>query len=123
MEHCPFCHPDRDPVFSSDQSFAIYDRYPVSEGHMLVISRRHAASYFQLDGEEKEDLWNLVERVREYLEEEYRPDGFNIGFNENVAAGQTIFHLHIHVIPRYEGDVDDPTGGIRNVIPGKGKYV
>ena len=89
---------------------------------MLVIPRRHAASYFQLSGEEKADIWNLVERVQKYLEDKFRPDGFNIGFNENVAAGQTIFHLHIHVIPRYEGDVDDPTGGIRNVIPGKGRY-
>ena len=122
MEHCPFCTPDRDPVFTTDLCYAIFDRYPVSEGHMLVIPRRHAASYFQLSGEEKADIWNLVERVQKYLEDKFRPDGFNIGFNENVAAGQTIFHVHIHVIPRYEGDVDDPTGGIRNVIPGKGRY-
>ena len=122
MEHCPFCTPDREAVFSSDHGFAIFDRYPVTDGHMLVIPRRHVAGYFQLSGEEKADLWNLVERVREYLREKFGPDGFNIGFNENRAAGQTIFHVHIHVIPRYEGDVEDPAGGIRNVIPGKGRY-
>jgi len=89
---------------------------------MLVIPRRHVAGYFHLSGEEKADLWKLVERVRGYLQEHFSPDGYNVGFNENRAAGQTIFHVHIHVIPRHEGDVEDPTGGIRNVIPGKGRY-
>lgn len=120
--NCPFCSPHSQPVLSSDHSFAIYDQYPVSKGHLLVIPKEHVSSYFQLSEEVKKDLWNTVQRAREHLEETFHPDGFNIGLNEGAAAGQTIFHVHIHVIPRYQGDVEDPTGGVRNVIPGKGNY-
>ncbi len=88
----------------------------------MVIPKEHVSSYFQLSEEVKKDLWNTVQRAREHLEETFHPDGFNIGLNEGAAAGQTIFHVHIHVIPRYQGDVEDPTGGVRNVIPGKGNY-
>lgn len=89
---------------------------------MLVISRRHIPDYFELTEEEVAALWSMVAEVREYLVCESLPDGINVGFNVGVSAGQTIDHVHIHVIPRFEGDMDDPTGGVRHVIPGKGRY-
>jgi len=122
MSDCPFCHPDREILLTSDLSICFYDKYPVSEGHLLVVPKRHVPDYFELVEEEKNDLWKLAEQAKTYLEENFNPDGFNIGFNSGTAAGQTIFHVHIHIIPRYSGDVEDPTGGGRNVIPGKGKY-
>jgi diadenosine tetraphosphate (Ap4A) HIT family hydrolase len=101
---------------------AFYDRYPVSDGHTLVIPRRHEADLFDLDPGERADAWALLDSVRELLVERFNPDGLNIGVNENEAAGQTIHHAHIHLIPRYQGDVEDPRGGIRWVIPDKAPY-
>jgi len=121
-KNCPFCSVDREELFKSELCFAIYDKYPVSPGHVLVISRRHVADYFNLTGEEVASLWSMVAEVREYLVCEYSPDGINVGFNVGVSAGQTIDHMHIHVIPRFDGDMDDPTGGVRHVIPERGKY-
>lgn len=122
MKECPFCSMDREVLVSNKQAYAVYDKYPVSEGHVLVISSRHVADYFELQPEEKSAMWSLVDEVKELLEKKYHPDGYNVGFNVNHAAGQTIFHLHIHVIPRYEGDIKDPTGGVRGVIPEKRIY-
>ena len=102
--------------------YSIYDKYPVSQGHALVIPKKKSANYFKMTGKEKTACWILVERVKDILTKKYNPDGFNVGFNMNVAAGQTVFHTHIHVIPRYKGDVKNPRGGIRNVIPGRGDY-
>jgi len=102
--------------------YSIYDKYPVSKGHALVIPKRKTANYFEMSKKEKTACWLMAERVKYILMKRYNPDGFNIGFNMNEAAGQTIFHTHIHVIPRYKGDVDNPRGGIRNVIPGMGDY-
>ena len=122
MSDCPFCYPDHEILLTTDLSICFYDKYPVSRGHLLVVPKRHVPDYFELGEGEKNDLWKLVEQAKTYLEEKFNPDGFNIGFNSGTAAGQTIFHVHIHIIPRYTGDVEDPTGGLRNVIPGKGKY-
>ena len=102
--------------------YSIYDKYPVSKGHALVIPKRKSETYFEMTEKEKTATWLMVERVKDILEKEYKPDGFNVGFNSEEAAGQTVFHTHIHVIPRYKGDVKYPRGGIRNVIPGKGDY-
>ncbi len=102
--------------------YAVYDKFPVSEGHILVIPKRHEADYFRLTENEKADLWRLVVQVKDLLEERFHPDGYNVGININRSAGKTIFHVHIHVIPRYEGDMEDPAGGVRGVIPGKMKY-
>jgi diadenosine tetraphosphate (Ap4A) HIT family hydrolase len=102
--------------------FAAYDRHPASEGHFLVIPYRHFASYFDINDEEREDLWSLVARGREMVDEKYHPDGYNIGINVGKWAGQSIPHLHIHVIPRYKGDVENPKGGVRGVIPHKKLY-
>lgn len=122
QDNCPFCLLDREIIRESDHCFAIYDKYPVNAGHVLVISRRHVADYFDLNEEEEAGLWKMVAEMRSFLEGEFHPDGFNVGFNIGAVAGQTIDHAHIHIIPRYAGDMDDPTGGVRHVIPERGKY-
>lgn len=102
--------------------YSVYDKYPVSKGHALVIPKRKSAHYFGMTDKEKTACQIMVERVKDILINEYSPDGFNIGFNMNEAAGQTVLHTHIHIIPRYKGDVEIPRGGIRNIIPGMGYY-
>ena len=109
-------------IIENENAFAIYDGFPVSKGHVLVIPKRVVAEIFDLNDEEYSSCFNLVKDVKKILEEEFKPDGFNIGINNGEKAGQTIFHAHIHVIPRYNGDVENPRGGIRHVIPGKGDY-
>ena len=104
-------------------AFAIEDRFPVSPGHTLVIPRRVVATWFEATAEERAALFELVDEVKRLLDERLRPDGYNIGINAGEAAGQTVMHLHVHVIPRFRGDVDDPRGGVRHVIPGKGNYL
>ena len=127
MDDCPFCqiaagNTDTELVAESAHSVVFYDQYPVSDGHALVIPRRHQADLFDLDPGERVDAWALLDTARELLLERFNPDGFNIGVNTNEAAGQTVDHAHIHLIPRYQGDVEDPRGGIRWVIPGEAPY-
>lgn len=120
---CPFCIPAVANVVSrSNHAFAIRDQYPVSRGHTLVIPKIHRTRISDLPGDVIEDVWRLVSEVREELESEFHPDGFNIGVNDGEAAGQTMPHVHVHVIPRYSGDVADPRGGIRWVIPDEAPY-
>lgn len=120
---CPFCRlSEADIVWSSDRVVAIHDRDPVTQGHTLVIPRRHVATYFDATTEEQAEIWRAVEGVKGQLDESLAPDGYNVGFNAGVAAGQTVMHLHVHVIPRRDGDTDDPRGGVRGVIPGKQAY-
>lgn len=121
---CPFCCPDaeRELITESAQAYAIPDKYPVSEGHTLVLPKRHVPSYFALHEAEQAACWMLAQRVQMLLQNRYHPDGFNVGINTGAAAGQTVPHAHIHVIPRYEGDVQNPTGGVRGVIPGAADY-
>ncbi len=122
-EDCPFCDSSgSERLIESRLSFAVFDSCPVNPGHVLIIPRRHVSSFFDLDGSEVEDLMGLLLLLKDLLTERRRPDGFNVGINVGDAAGQTIGHVHIHLIPRYFGDVDDPTGGVRGVIPGKAKY-
>ena len=122
-ERCPFCDiaPER-IVARNSLAIAVSDGFPVSEGHTLVLPREHKANLFDLPGQTQAALWQLVAEVRNELQFDLAPAGFNIGLNDGVAAGQTVMHVHIHVIPRYRGDVRDPRGGIRCVIPGKAKY-
>ena len=122
---CPFCppSPEQTLVTESAQAFAVLDAYPVTEGHALVLPKRHVSDFFDLSEREQHACWLLVDRVQSLLREKHAPDGINVGINVESAAGQTVPHAHIHVIPRYEGDVDDPTGGVRNVIPDKGNYL
>jgi diadenosine tetraphosphate (Ap4A) HIT family hydrolase len=101
---------------------AIPDAFPVAEGHLLVVPKRHVASLFDLSDKEHAAIWRLVAQVRGKLASELQPDGFNIGVNDGPAAGQTVMHAHVHVIPRRAGDVPDPRGGVRWVLPGKAQY-
>lgn len=119
---CPFCAIQRKALAENEHCIAIPDKYPVSEGHTLVVSRRHVADYFELSDEEKSACWDLVDDMKKQLETEYNPDGWNIGINTGSVAGQTVFHFHCHIIPRYEGDMEDPRGGVRHSVEGKGYY-
>ncbi len=126
MEHdCPFCClPPSALTWSSDLIVAIRDRWPVSPGHTLVLPRRHIPSYFEAGPMEQAGIWQAVHALKKLLDAQLSPapDGYNIGFNTGVAAGQTVMHLHVHIIPRYSGDMSDPRGGVRGVIPAKQKY-
>ena len=109
-------------LLESDIGFVIYDGFPVSEGHCLVVPHRVYANYFDSTKEEIVGLQALAVEAQKLLREKFSPDGFNVGINCGEAAGQTVPHMHIHVIPRYKGDMDDPRGGVRGVIPSKQKY-
>jgi len=100
----------------------IRDGYPVSPGHTLVIPKRHVGSFFQVTPDERSDLLALLDDAKAQMGLEFKPDGYNIGINDGPAAGQTVPHLHIHLIPRYDGDRADPRGGVRWVIPEKANY-
>lgn len=121
---CSFCNPGSKSEFITESAmvYSILDRFPVTNGHALVIPKKHIPNYFDLSVNRQQSIWIVVNRVKEILEERYKPEGFNVGFNVNEPAGQSIFHTHIHVIPRYSGDMDNPKGGVRHVIPEKGKY-
>lgn len=120
---CPFCEPDAGNVFLRDDLVVgLWDRFPSSPGHALLVSRRHVADWFQATPEEQAALTAAIRQARKAIETEYAPDGFNIGINAGRAAGQTVAHLHVHVIPRYEGDVPDPRGGLRWVLPATAEY-
>jgi len=112
-----------DKVYSGDYFFMIFDRYPVSPGHILIISNDSSKiNFFELSNEEKLELLNLIEIGKVIINEKFKPDGFNIGMNCGEAAGQTVMHFHCHLIPRYIGDMENPRGGIRYCIPEKGNY-
>ena len=120
---CPFCSlPEARVREHCALGLVIDDRFPVSPGHSLIVARRHVAGFFDLTPEEVAALMRLLDLARRRLEQAHRPDGFNIGINVGETAGQTVAHVHIHLIPRFRGDVPDPTGGVRNVVPGKGRY-
>ena len=110
---------------ANEHGFAIYDRFPVSPGHVLVITHRVVPTFFECTAAEQQALMALVGEVKALLDERLdpKPDGYNVGFNSGAAAGQTVPHVHVHVIPRYAGDTGDPRGGVRHVIPGKGNYL
>ncbi len=120
---CPFCSmPGSRIIDSVVGAFAIFDAYPASPGHTLIIPRRHVASAFELTVDEVTSVLHLIEAARERIDRMHKPAGYNVGVNVGRDAGQTVMHVHIHVIPRYPGDVADPAGGIRHVIPGKGRW-
>lgn len=121
MIECPFCDP-ADAVISNALAHALFDTHPVNRGHLLLLPRRHVASYFESTAAERAALLELIDAGKALLEERYKPAGYNIGINVGSMAGQTISHLHVHLIPRYAGDVADPRGGVRGVIPDRQKY-
>jgi diadenosine tetraphosphate (Ap4A) HIT family hydrolase len=120
---CPFCAlPPERVQFRNDAAVAVRDAYPVTLGHTLVIPWRHVASFFDATPLEREAMLALLDVARQQLQAEFGPADYNIGINDGAAAGQTIGHLHMHLIPRYPGDRPDPRGGVRWVIPDKAAY-
>ena len=121
---CPFCHvPPVRVIAENELAIALLDKFPVNRGHVLICPRRHVASFFTLTEPETAAVFRLVHDLKARGDDEFQPAGYNIGVNVGRAAGQTLLHVHVHLIPRYDGDVEDPTGGVRNVIPGKGNYL
>ncbi len=122
---CLFCDIKDDQAIhiASSQNFvSIYDETPVTKGHALIFPKKHIESFFDLNKEEVIELYELIKEVKKLIDKVYKPDAYNIGINNGQAAGRTIHHLHVHLIPRYEGDVENPRGGVRHIIPGKGDY-
>ena len=122
--NCVFC--DRltrgDLVAVNEHAAAFPDAFPLNDGHCLIVPRRHEADFLALTGEEQAAIWALIPAVRRHIEASGLPDGFNIGINVGEAAGQTVAHAHLHLIPRFRADVPDPRGGIRWIIPAKAQY-
>ena len=114
--------PNKEYLFTGAHFFAIYDRYPVSPGHLLIISKNEKQDFFSLDKTERIELNELIIEAKNVIQLKFSPDGYNIGMNCGVSAGQTVMHFHCHVIPRYQGDMDNPRGGIRHCVDGKGYY-
>ena len=120
---CPFCDLERARVLDeNDLAIAIGDAVPVSQGHTLIVSRRHVADFFDMSRAEVAGVLDLLLRMQRRLAADCCPSGFNVGVNIGAAAGQTIMHAHVHLIPRFFGDVAEPQGGVRNILPGKGRY-
>lgn len=132
--NCPFCNPDNSKIIMTNtHAMALYDGYPVTPGHTLIVPKRHIASFFEATREEQAAMFDLLAEMRQQLLNPSQPpfdkvgslsvpDGFNIGINDGPAAGQTVMHLHIHLIPRYAGDTSDPRGGVRWIMPEKAPY-
>ena len=109
-------------IYRAKHFFLIYDAYPVSKGHLLIISNIEKTDYFSLSNEEKSELTLMIDIAKNLIEQQHQPDGYNIGMNCGATAGQTVMHFHCHVIPRYDGDMENPRGGIRHCVEGKGYY-
>ncbi|HEY5536821.1 MAG TPA: HIT family protein [Ignavibacteria bacterium] len=123
MNNCQFCNIEKEKIlFSNDEYWIIKDNFPVSPGHLLIISKEHRENYFDLTIKEKNELNDMLLKAKSIIDNEYKPDGYNIGINCGSSSGQTVMHFHCHLIPRYEGDTENPRGGVRHVIPGKGYY-
>jgi diadenosine tetraphosphate (Ap4A) HIT family hydrolase len=120
--NCVFCQHDPPALAETKLSFAFLDSFPVANGHTLVIPKRHVETIWDLTTEEYTDAFDLVRQVKALLQTKHEPQGFNVGVNCGEVAGQSVFHAHIHIIPRYLGDVAHPRGGVRNIIPGRGNY-
>lgn len=118
---CPFCNV-RAPILANELAFVIFDKYPVTPGHALIVPRRHVASYFETTSEERVAMLDLLLAAKERSDRQLAPDGYNIGVNVGEAAGQTVGHVHMHLIPRFHGDVANPRGGVRGVIAARQSY-
>ena len=120
---CPFCEPVAAEIITRTDMVTVFrDGFPLSQGHTLIVPTRHVGSFFDLNDQEQTAVVSTLRSVRDELVDLHAPDGFNVGFNDGPAAGQTVDHCHVHVIPRYLGDVPDPRGGIRWVVPDKAEY-
>lgn len=118
---CPFCLPV-EMLLENDLAYVIRGKYQANAGHLLILPRRHVGDWFEAKTEERIALFDLADVAKVRLDREFHPDGYNLGINVGEAAGQTIFHVHLHLIPRYRGDVPEPRGGVRGVIPSKQTY-
>lgn len=122
-ERCPFCSITQDRILlENDSGYLISDGFPISHGHSLIIPRDHYADFFEIPEIVRTDLFRLVDDGKKVLDSKLSPNGYNIGINSGLAAGQTVPHLHIHLIPRFSGDQEDPRGGVRWIFPEKAKY-
>ena len=122
---CLFCERAKNPdafLYENEHVYVIHDQFPVSDDHVLIITKRHIQTYFECTADELEAINDALFHMKEMLDRRRHPDGYNIGINNNACAGQSIMHLHVHLIPRYEGDTPNPKGGVRGVIPGKQSY-
>ncbi len=120
---CLFCHPKENEIITENEhALLVADTFPVSDGHCLVIPRRHIKTFFESTAEENTAFHELILQAKIHLDKKYSPDAYNIGSNNGLEAGQSVFHLHIHIIPRYNGDVENPKGGVRWVIPKNSQY-
>lgn len=123
MSVCPFCTlPPGRIILEGPTAFVIRDGFPISPGHTLVIPKRHVGSWFDITDAERNDMASLLTQAKAQLDREFAPDGYNIGINDGAAAGQTVPHLHMHLIPRFTGDREDPRGGVRWIMPEKADY-
>lgn len=124
--YCLFCDRNNSEkhtiIAENDLFYARWDNFPVSKGHSELVPKKHIESFFELDNDELIKLYDLIKKVKKIIKNKYHPDAFNIGINDGEEAGRTIHHLHVHLIPRYKGDVENPRGGVRHIIPGKGNY-
>jgi len=112
---CDYSNSNDKHIAENELAFAIFDTYPVNKGHVLIIPKRHFKDFFDATEEEINAIYYLLQEVKVIVEKEFKPDAYNIGINIGEAAGQTIMHLHVHLIPRYKGDVEKPRGGVRNI--------
>ena len=121
--NCIFCNMQKERVvLENDFGYAMYDGFPVNPGHLLIIPKRHFSNFFESTDTERTALFSLVDDAKKILDQKFQPEGYNVGINIGEAAGQSVMHLHIHLIPRYIGDVEKPKGGVRGVIPSKQSY-
>lgn len=125
MDKCLFCAWKEDKeknILENELAFARFDEFAVSPGHMLFMTKRHVENFFGTTAEEKKAIFELMDKAKEMIDKKYSPTGYNIGMNCGVSAGQSVMHIHVHLIPRYDGDVENPRGGVRGVIPKKQNY-
>ena len=125
MEDCLFCKWNENKekiVLENELAFAGFDEFAVSKGHLLFMTKRHVKDFFETNLQERQAIFELVDKAKKLIDEEFHPTGYNIGMNCGVSAGQSVMHVHVHLIPRYDGDVANPRGGIRGVIPQKQNY-
>ena len=116
-----FCNVQK-TIINNELAYVRFDKYPVNEGHALVLPFRHVSDFFELTEDERKAIFQLVDETKDLLDKKYHPGGYNIGINVGETAGQTVGHVHVHIIPRYVCDVDDPRGGVRWVIPRRAQY-
>jgi len=121
---CIFCNPKKEEILAENtHALLIADNSPVSDGHCLIVPKRHVKTHFEITPDEHLAVAELMQEAKEIIKQQgFKPDGYNIGSNNGITAGQSVFHLHVHIIPRYTGDVEQPKGGIRQVLPKKARY-